>query len=652
MPSKMSLFNKELILQIGRSTGWISIVYFLSLLFILPIRLLMMLSDQNMGAELHFTNLFKYNTPLQIGVMVIVPILLGVFLFRFLQVKQTSDLMHSLPIRRERIFHHYTITGIVFLVWPVIVITFIILSMHSTLEINSWFSVKDILYWAGATIVITLLLFIAGVFMAMMTGISAVQAVLSYIFLFFPMGIMLLLYLNLKILLYGFPSDYYLNQRLEKMSPITYAAVLDTRILHWGYAILYLVFSIILYGLAFFFYKKRRLEAAAEAIAFPRLRVIFKYGTASCTMLLGGSYFNEASFKSLSWTLFGYAAGAILGYIVAEMVLQKTWRVYSNFKGLLVYGALIALLVIGVQTFGIYVNRIPDEKEIKNVLLTENININDSDMYNKMFTPKPLTSRANIEEVRKLHKQILSDRDINYGKNNFQTRTLYFVYELKNGNHVIREYAVNELLYTDFLKPIYESKEYKKATYEIFHLNDNSVKNITIRPNGPDNKMVNLLDSKDLHEVITALREDILTEKYEDSLYYQNTGPMIEINLGHDKLINLEFKLNYQHLAEWLKNKNLLDQAKVTADEISHILIAKVDSPKMYDSAKLKMDVEKSSESLNVTDESQIEELLTKSSSIPSLEYKAVFYYKNGQFSDVLFFDGDHIPDFVRSGIK
>ena len=103
--------------------------------------------------------------------------------------------------------------------------------MHAALDLSSYFQLKNIFAWAGTTIIINLLLFMAGVFVAMITGISVVQGVLTYIFLLFPVGMFLLLFLNLNQLLFGFPGDYYLNRNLEELSPLTYVSVIDEKML-------------------------------------------------------------------------------------------------------------------------------------------------------------------------------------------------------------------------------------------------------------------------------------------------------------------------------------------------------------------------------------------------------------------------------------
>ncbi len=148
MPSKTSLFNKEIFLQIVRSTGWISLIYFLGLLFSLPIRILMIYTENNTYKRTPemVESLFQYDLHIQVILFVAIPILMSIFLFRFLQVKQSAEFMHSLPIKREKIYHQYTLSGIIGLVLPVILVTIILLIMHSILDLNSYFQIKSIIY--------------------------------------------------------------------------------------------------------------------------------------------------------------------------------------------------------------------------------------------------------------------------------------------------------------------------------------------------------------------------------------------------------------------------------------------------------------------------------------------------------------------------
>ncbi|MCM3584147.1 DUF6449 domain-containing protein [Mesobacillus maritimus] len=656
MPLKTSWLNKELILQIIRSTSWISILYFFGLLFALPIRMLMMYTaeEESIAQYNPVNSLFHYEFVIQLGLTIIIPVLLSVFLFRYLQVKQSADLMHSLPIRREKLFHHYVLSGIILLILPIIFVAFIIMGVHAAFNLSSFFHLKDIGYWVGTTIVLDLLIFSAGVFVAMITGISAVQGVLTYILLLFPAGMTVLIFYNLQMLLFGFPTDFYLHRNLETLSPLTYATLLDGRPLQKIDVILYLFFTFLFYVFSILLYKKRKVESASEAIAFTKLRSIFKYGVTFCTMLVGGMYFAEVQNESFDWMIFGYIVGSIIGYYIANMLLEKSWRVFHKLKGLVIYGVVIAFVYIGIQGFGFYENNVPEQSEIKKVYLTDSPRMNlDPKLYGYTFTPDALQEKSNIELVRKLHQQIINDKKINaqLPENEFM-RTAFFLYELENGKIVTRQYRVDDRIYEQLFKPIYESTEYKMASNEIFHIDADEVEYLNIIGNGPGKWTVPFRIEKDLKEIIELLRADILVESYEDQNYYSGRGSNIEIFLGKDHYVYLDFKPTYKGLEKWLKDRELLNQTTIVPEDISSIKIIEWDSKEMTHPDLIEEKIENSTEVLEIKDIKQIKEVLTNAGWGRTHHYIAIFHFKEGNYSERLYLDEEHAPEFVKAFFK
>ncbi|WP_404332679.1 DUF6449 domain-containing protein [Mesobacillus maritimus] len=658
MPSKTSLLNKELILQIVRSTGWISLLYFLGLFFTLPLAMFMRYSDER--NRIHYTqvnSLFDFTFEIQIGLLMIIPVLLAVFLFRFLQVKQSADLMHSIPMKREKMFHHYALSGLVSLILPVLLIALIIFLVHNTLDLGEFFRLMDILKWVGTMVVLNLLLFMAGTFVAMVTGISAVQGVLTYILLIFPVGITLLTLSNLRYFLFGFPSSYFLNKNLDTLSPLTYAGVLDGRPLQNEDIILYIVITILLYGLSLFLYMKRKIESASEAIAFPKLRAMFKYGVTFCTMLLGGMYFGEVQNYSLGWIIFGYSIGAVLGYYIGEMVLQKNWRVFGHIKGLAIYALIVGVLILGIEMLGFYETKVPEQSEINSVLLVDTSYVyRNQESFDHVFVPEPLKEQDNIEAVRKLHQQIINDKEIpvELTENHYMIPA-FFLYELKNGNTVIRQYQVHEKIYEDFYKQIYDSEEYKRATNEIFHLDVNQIKHLTIHGNAPGKSQVTFTNQTELQELIEVIQGDILAESYQDRTYFGGRGSTIELLVDKDHFVHLEFKPTYKGLMKWLETHELLDQAMVMPEDISKVLIAKwneddnSDESPIHFPEQIAEDMETRSDVLNITDKDQIGELLNSAGWGRTHKYMVVFRYDYNDMSDILYLDEEHAPEFVKN---
>ncbi|PLR94155.1 DUF6449 domain-containing protein [Bacillus sp. T33-2] len=654
MPSRMSLFNPKFNLQIARSVGWVSIIYFLGLAFALPLRMLMTYSNELTRVNLKVDNLFHIDLPIQLALTASVPILISVFLFRFLHVKAAADLMHSLPIKRERLFFHYTIAGVVLLLVPVIAIALIVLIIHSAFGFGIYFSTEDILYWASTTIVFDIVLFAAGVFVAMLTGLTAVHAVLTYIFVLFPAGITLLVLFNLKVLLYGFPRDHYMNLNIDKMTPISYVAMLERHTLHWEGTVIYLLIAAVLYGFSLFIYKKRKVEAVSQAIAFSSLKSIFKYGATFCTMLLGGMYFGNVQ-GQLAWTIFGYVLGAIIGYFAAEMVLEKTWRVFNKFKGLALYAAGILMIVVVAQLLEPYEDRVPSMDKVKSVLFTD-MPIGYVYEY-KSQTPEPLTGKESLQDVQELHSQIVADKKENVTDQSRFYENVFFIYELDNSKKMIRQYQIEKNKYKRYLKPIYESAEYKRSTRDIFDFKTEDVNKITITSNGPENQSVNIVEEKDLKEAVELLKDEVLHESYDEMNQSNGISSRVEIFIARDRIIHVDFKYSYDKFEQWLEEKGKLDEARVSADDIEHILIASyedVRSPEHRGSARdVVSELEGQPGSLKITDKKRIDYCLENVGWGDSdQKYGVLIYFKGIEYPQVGWFDKDNAPDFVINHFK
>ena len=175
-------------------------------------------------------------------------------------------------------------------------------------------------------------MFIAGVFVAMMTGISVVQGVLTYVFLLFPAGIILLLFSNLSLLLFGFPGDYYLTSNLERLSPLTYISLIDERNIKDGELIIYLAVTILLYLLALYFYKKKKRKEHQKPLPFqncvPFLNTVSPF--ALCFLVECISVLVQSN--SVGWMIFGYVIGAVIGYYLAEIVCKKHGECLETLK--------------------------------------------------------------------------------------------------------------------------------------------------------------------------------------------------------------------------------------------------------------------------------------------------------------------------------
>jgi ABC-2 type transport system permease protein len=662
MPSKTSLFNKEIIIQSIKSVGWVGLVYLLGLLFALPLRILMIFTSERYYYH-DIKNLFSVYFEIQIVLMMVIPVLLAIFLFRYLQVKPSTDMIHSFPIKRERLYNHHILMGTVFLTLPVVFTAFLVFVFTKTLDLEQTFSLVDIVHWTGATLVITLFLFLSSVFVGMFTGISAIQGVITYIVLIFPIGFYFLFMYNLKFFVYGFPYDYYLGANLEKFSPLIRTSSFKFDLMNVTEVLVYLFLSLVLYVLSMLVYKKRKLEAVSEAIAFRQLRPAFKYTVTFCFMLMGGMYFGEMEKNNLYWIFFGYAAGSMIGYFVAEMVLQKSWRVFKSFKGYIVYaGAAVFLLAIVLFDFTGYEKRVPDVRSIEQVYFGKNVHFyinKDTPRENSFALERKGGIRGiydnpeNISAIRNFHIKLVQDKNQMQAKNSSQDNAV-FIYELKNGEKLIRQYRITDKdTYAAYYKPIYESLEYKKNHYQLLHVDPAAVEKITVSPEGRVDKRAVITNLEDIKKAIKALREDIVNQTYEDITDPRKPWAHIEFLL-EDQRIHLQWEKSFTKFGKWLAADGKIENARISADDIDYALVIKQEDMKEapYRTRRHEELIQKfktRENVLKITDEARIEASLRDSSE--SWEHKGsyliAFFYKNA-VSEIRSFDEKYVPDFIK----
>lgn len=428
--------------------------------------------------------------------------------------------------------------------------------------------------------------------------------------LVFPVGITVLITYNLEFFVYGFLFN--MDYQLEKLSPITRILEgfypIKERFMSGAEVLAYVAICLVLYLLADYLYKIRNLEAATQSIAFRKPRNVFKYGVTFCTMLLGGLYFQHTQ-QTLAWAVFGYLAGSLIGYVVAEIVLQKSlgfFKEAKSFKGYAVFGAVVIVMMLGIRFDLIgYEKRLPELGEVQQVYFNDNFyQYNSQEKYTTVFFSDP----NNLQHIYRLHENIIEDKGQNYltGKQN-QKRDAIFIYHLSDGSTMTRGYRIDYDKYTNYIKPIHESKEYKEIHYDILHVNPADVEKITLRPNMRSSKYKEavILDPAEIKEAIDTMKQDVTMATYEQmtgqkepwasvSLLIANnkldnypklveSQPQTTKQYDRDKHINASWH-KYDYLLEnWLKEKGYYQKARVLPEEISYAVAEKIESREQWE---------------------------------------------------------------------
>ncbi|MGG3889466.1 hypothetical protein [Metabacillus fastidiosus] len=638
MKLKISFFNPGIFKQDLRQHGWIGVIYLLCLLFVLPLQMLLILSkdDSYLYYIKDLTNYFEIARDGQLMFLFTLPVIAGIFLFRYLQTEASVDMAHSFPVKRTVHYVSHIISGIFMLILPIVitaVFAFIITKWDA--GFNKVFTFPELLNWIGITSLLTVFLFLLTVLVGMITGISVVQGILTYVVLFLPIGILLLLDANLNRILFGFSSSHFLYENSEVLSPF----IRFTEIVYKPFSaveiIVYCIFTIVFLIAGKILYDHRHLERAGDSIVFPYLKPVFKYGMTFCTMLLSGAYFSSIQNGSTGWLIFGYISGSIIGYIIAEIILQKSWRILKpsmamSFGG---YSIIIVLIYFSLSTdvFG-YEKKLPSLDNIEAVYLENGNYLNEGYHGQKL---RFSSDQSYIQDVRKLHEAIIQQKGqvIKRDSTIYEPTTL-LIYKLKSGKKVAREYVFSNKVFSIELKPIIGSIEYKKAH---FPLNNAATKaNVAeIYSTAPINKNLKLTDPKEIQELKKAIEKDYLTQSYEDIISPGTAWGRVEFSHSNpspysdeNNYADLELKPSYKEVEKWLADKNYLSRVKLLPEDIATLEIAKGSND--FSKEESEIDIEAyynklTSKKIEVTDKKLINEVLNKFS---DYDEEAHYYVK------------------------
>lgn len=652
MKSKTSLLDRAILLNDFKSFAWIGIVYLLGLLFIVPFNLCLLYNNwlKNDYQVPNYLNVLAYND-MSLILTMIIPVLTGILLFRYLQTNKAADMVHALPIKRATLYNTHILAGLIFLLVPLLITALVTWAIVAGLPIEN-LSGQDILVWLGISVLINLLLFMTSVATGMITGMSSVQGVLSYILLFLPTGLSFLLLYNMQIYTFGFAYGYYVEN--ISVSPLLRMTEFSRYPIQTSEIIAYILIIILLYGLSRYLYQRRHLERAGDALTFDILYPLFKYGVVFCTALLLGIYL-YAETDSRGWTYFAYLLGSIPAYFLMEILFKKSLHVFNRqaFKEYGIFALTMIVLIAAVQfdCTG-YEQRAPKLAEVESVFLDnyfypltyrdENVKYAfQSDYHEESYPPTRAIykNQANINAIHALQQSIIANRDQEKARltdNRLPAETVCLAYTLKNGDHIYRQYALTPGKYEQQLQVIYESSEYKQFHNNILRVNPTDVYLIEMRAEQTD-RMVNVSDAAKIQQAIRILQNEVINQSYADIKDQRNPWAYIMIHTKDHHLVHLSWEKSFADFDSWLKTAGLYDQSRIMPElDLAYaIVVPNTDSPdsKVQYAQPGPKEIaawENTAGHRKITDPQKLEQCLQKYTYNKQQNYKILFVQKNG----------------------
>ncbi len=504
------------------------------------------------GIQGWFTQ-YSYHNPFVIIIGIAVALLWAAMLFNYLNENKATTFFHSLTFNRQSLFLNLILACFAGLVLPVLAVTLCCLILRLYANIGILYGSMEVLAWAGSHFLLIAVIFSSAVLMGMFTGLPLVQTVFTFIFHLLPLAMYALIFHALHSLVYGFPSandeiiDLLLNLPFTRMfrSLNEYSA---------GYC-LFLGFLILLFlGLALWMYRRRPLENTGDIIVFPLLKPIFKYGVAFCASLSGSGMM--AAILNMRQTWWMLLLWGLIGYAVAEMLLQKTVRIIKAWKGAGVY-CLVLVLILTCIRFDLlgYERRMPEAARVEAVLLP---NAGESSYralealrtlegQGQRILPQlasffgPFTYIAEGEEsvaaAMDIHRYLIENKNEYKGKSRYQR----FTYILDGGKTMYRQYFIERGSFIGENQIIFDNQIKKQQSHHLHYALLEDISWMAVRSQVAIDTVTPVLNQPETAGLLQALQQDLMERQYKVDQGQQQ--PLFSVEFNY-----VEPQINWQEL--------------------------------------------------------------------------------------------------------
>ncbi|MFI3255243.1 MAG: hypothetical protein R3Y63_13050 [Eubacteriales bacterium] len=396
-------FSKALFLQTVDSLLPIPICYFFVLFLALPMNIFLWDEGvtETVGFYLELAQYVEYARFYGLSTAFLLGNLSALMVYRYLFVSRSANMIHSLPVRREAFFWTQYLAGLSFVLVPnllILILTLIACTFHGV------FFFQPFIYLFLLQSAFYLFFYSFSVCCAAFTGSPGAVSIYYLIFNFLVAFITLLMDPVFEMYYIGYTGNILQYPFVQLLTPI-FALAVGGRVhvdnfgktikgdrYAWGsvenplpenlsfrmedthiiYA--YLLVAVIMVLVSLFVYLRRHIESAGEAVSVPEMKPVFRLaiavvggfamGIVTVVLILEDLFHSAASFvlpaSSLLW--------GIAFALVAEMILQKTFRVLKSWKTTILPVCALALIYLGISMditgFESYV---PEKEKVENV---------------------------------------------------------------------------------------------------------------------------------------------------------------------------------------------------------------------------------------------------------------------------------------------
>lgn len=415
---------------------------------LLPLRGLLALQEPGTVAMKNFSVDVSYLGELGLAFAVVAGMLAAMAACSHLYSARSANFMAALPIRREGLFVSHYAAGLTMLLAPNGIIFLLTLAVEAA---GGEVELIPLLFWLISLSAMEFFFYSFALCLGMFAGHILALPVFYGVFNVLAVGVAVLIEGVMGEFYFGYVSNGYGISLW--LTPIYMLSQLDINYgidAGWdgmwyigGYGIegasvlgIYAVAAVVLTVVALLIYRGRHLETAGDVVAVKSMRPVFKYGVAICSGLFLG-YFTALvmSYETVGLVV-SILVWGIAGYFVAQMFLDKSFRVFRRWKGAAAVTAVfIAMfLVVGLDLTG-FESRVPDAGQVVEVRLSGLYSgpYDSADHVNESVSDPEI-----IEKIVALHQAVVDHREECGDGDVYQS--LRLTYTMEDGSVMRRDY--------------------------------------------------------------------------------------------------------------------------------------------------------------------------------------------------------------------
>lgn len=352
-----------------------------------------------------------------------------------LYTTRSCNFTAALPPKRTALFATHYLTGLLWLVVPVAVMTL----MASFLAIGC--SLSGFASGLALVCMQTLFFYSFAVLCGMLTGHLLALPVFYGIFNGLVGGLWYLLTLLFRQFYFGYPGSLVaVPAWVEWFTPAWQLFSYGSPDAGCGMSAVYAGVGIVFALAAWLLYVKRPMERAGDVVIWAGLRPVFRYGVALCSGLALGSLTRLV----LGLDELGLAVSVMLwgvaGCFVGQMFLSKSVRVLQYWKGAgAIACACAALFLVMKLDLTGYETQVPEADEVVSVTISglDSYPVDTASNFHDIQTQDPQA----ISLITQLHQALVDQRNTFNGYYDNSTR-FDVTYTLADGTRLTRSYTV------------------------------------------------------------------------------------------------------------------------------------------------------------------------------------------------------------------